>query len=394
MNASRITMKHWLLVLTLTLCAACGGGSANSAAPAPSGGGASGPTPGPSTGMRDLSSAQLAAQMGTGWNLGNTLEAIGGETAWGNPKTSQAMIDAVKAAGFKTIRIPVAWKQYADANDTISPAWLARVAEVVGYARKAGLHTMINVHWDGGWLQPTYARQKEGNARLARFWTQIAIHFKDQDDMLLFAGTNEVMVDGDYGPPTAEYVAVQNGFNQVFVDAVRATGGNNAVRHLVVQGFNTNIDHTVAHAVMPRDSARQRLMMEVHYYDPFRYTIDEKSPLWQWGAGATDPKAKDSWGDEAWADAQFQKMKQYFGDKGVPVILGEFGVIARTDIAGAEPYREAWNRHIARSAAQHGLVPVYWDNGGTGQHSMGLFDRSTGRQVHPALIKAILGDRP
>lgn len=341
--------------------------------------------------LGDLTSLQLARRMGTGWNLGNSLEATGGETAWGNAATTQALLDAVKAAGFQTVRIPVAWKQYANADDRISPRWMARVAEVVGYARQAGLFAMINLHWDGGWMQPTRVRQAEANARITRFWTQIGRHFEGHDETLLFAGTNEVMVEGDYGPPKPEYVEVQNGFNQTFVDAVRATGGRNARRHLVVQGFNTNIDHTVAHAVMPRDTARDRLMMEVHYYDPYEFTLDEKSAIWQWGAGAKDPKATAPWGGEAHADAQFAKMKRHFIDRGIPVILGEFGAIQRTERPASEPYRLAWNRHIARSARAHGLVPVYWDNGVNGQHGMGLFDRRTGAQTAPELIRAVLG---
>jgi endoglucanase len=241
-------------------------------------------------------------------------------------------------------------------------------------------------------MQPTFARQAEANARITKFWTQIANHFKAYDDTLLFAGTNEVMVEGDYGTPKPEYVTVQNGFNQTFVTAVRATGGNNAARHLVVQGFNTNIDHTVNFAVMPADTTSNRLMMEVHYYDPYDFTLNEKSSFWQWGAGATDAKAKVAGFDEAWADAQFQKMKVAYVDKGIPVILGEFGAIRRTEYPGAEAYRLAWNKAIARSAWAHGMVPVYWDAGAaTDNHSMGLFNRSSGAQVYPELIKALVG---
>ncbi|MFT7771586.1 glycoside hydrolase family 5 protein [Roseateles sp.] len=342
--------------------------------------------------MRDLTSLQLSKLMGIGWNLGNALEAIGGETAWGNPATTQALMTAVRAAGFESVRIPVSWKQYADANDNIGAAWLTRVAQVVGYAQTAGLYVLINIHWDGGWMQPTYAAQAMANARITRFWTQIANHFKAFDDTLLFAGTNEVMVEGDYGTPKAEYVAVQNGFNQQFVNAVRATGGNNAMRHLVVQGFNTNIDHTISFAVMPSDPAKDRLMMEVHYYDPYDFTLNEKSSIWQWGAAATDAKAKVTGFDESWADSQFQKMKAGFVDKGVPVILGEFGAIRRAEYLGAEAYRLAWDRYIARSARTHGMVPIYWDAGAaTGNHSMGLFDRSTGAQVYPEIISALVG---
>jgi xylan 1,4-beta-xylosidase len=352
------------------------------------------PSPAPAaslTPMRDLDSLQLSRLMGAGWNLGNALESIGSETAWGNPATTQTLIDAIKDAGFKTIRIPLAWKQYADAGDQISPRWMARVTEVVGYARKAGLYTIINVHWDGGWLQPTLAAQPAANARLARFWTQIATHFNNHDDKLLFAGTNEVMVEGDYGTPKPEYIAVQNGFNQIFVDTVRATGGNNAVRHLIVQGFNTNIDHSVNFAVMPKDTAKDRLMMEVHFYDPYDFTINEKSTIWQWGATATDPKATQAWADEAHVDAQFGKMKTRFVDRGIPVILGEFCAMRRSEFAGAEAYRLAWDRHVARSAWAHGMVPIYWDAGMPADpHSSGLFDRRTGAQVYPDIIRALV----
>lgn len=380
-------MKRRDALLALLPLAGCGGGGDASAATS------SEPTPAtPATiGMRNLTSLQLAKLMGAGWNLGNALEATGGETAWGNPATTQALLNAVKAAGFRTVRIPVSWKQYADASDTIGATWLARVAQVVGYAQTAGLYAIVNIHWDGGWMQPTYAAQAVANARITRFWTQIANHFKDHDDTLLFAGTNEVMVEGDYGTPKAEYVTVQNGFNQQFVTAVRATGGNNAVRHLVVQGFNTNIDHTVNFAVMPADNAQDRLMMEVHYYDPYDFTLNEKSTVWQWGAGATDVKARVAGFDEAWTDAQFQKMKTAYVDLGIPVILGEFGAIRRTEYAGAEAYRLAWDQHTARSAWRHGLVPVYWDAGAaTENHSMGLFDRHTGAQVYPEIIRALV----
>jgi endoglucanase len=385
-------MKRRQALVALLPLAGCGGGGSASAAPSPAP--AATPVSAPATattGMRDITSLQLSRLMGAGWNLGNSLEAIGGETAWGNPATTQTLLTAVKAAGFNTVRIPVSWKQYADASDVIGTNWLARVAEVVGYAQSAGLFALINIHWDGGWMQPTFARQAEANARITKFWTQIANHFKSYDDTLLFAGTNEVMVEGDYSPPKPEYVTVQNGFNQAFVTAVRATGGNNAVRHLVVQGFNTNIDHTVNFAVMPTDTATSRLMMEVHYYDPYNFTLNDKSTIWQWGAGATDPAATETWANEAYADAQFQKMKARFVDKGIPVILGEFGAIRRSDQPGAEAYRLAWDRVIARSAWAHGMVPVYWDAGAaTENHSMGLFDRRTGAQVYPEIVKVLV----
>ncbi|MDO8345576.1 MAG: glycoside hydrolase family 5 protein [Cellvibrio sp.] len=340
--------------------------------------------------MRNLTSVQLAALMGAGWNLGNSLEAIGSETAWGNPATTQTMINAVKAAGFKTIRIPVSWSQYADANYNINSTWMARVKQVVDYSKSAGLYVIINIHWDGGWMQPKYANQTAVNSRITKLWTQIANQFKGYDDYLLFAGTNEVMVDGDYGTPTTEYYTVQNSFNQTFVNAVRATGGNNAVRHLIVQGFNTNIDHAISFATIPSDSATKRLMMEVHFYDPYNFTLNENSSIWQWGKNATNSANVETWANEAHVDTQFQRMKTKFVDNGVAVILGEFGAISRTNIPTSESYRVYWNQYITRAAYTRGLVPIYWDNGYTANGGMGLFDRHSGNQVYPTLINTIV----
>jgi len=347
---------------------------------------------GTSSAMRNITSLELSKQMSPGWNLGNSLEATPDETAWGNAATTQALMDGVKAAGFKTVRIPAAWKAHADANDNIDPAWMARVKQVVDYARNAGLVVVVNVHWDGGWMQPTFAQQATANARLKKFWTQIGNAFNDYDDHLLFAGTNEVMVDGDYTKPTAEYCSVQKGFNQTFVDAVRATGGNNARRHLVVQAYNTGIDWAVdCNATLPTDTVASRLFIEVHYYDPFDFTINDKSEIWQWGSIATDPSATETWANEPWVDAQFQKMKAGFVDKGVPVLLGEYAAMLRSDHDPAGTYRTYWDKVITRSAIQHGLVPVYWDNGYPANHQMGLFDRASGAQSFPDVIGAIVG---
>jgi endoglucanase len=343
-------------------------------------------------GMRDLTSLQLSKLMSPGWNVGNSLESIGGETAYGNPLVTQALMNAVKAAGFKTVRIPVSWKQYADANDNISASWMARVTQVVNYAHNAGLYAVINIHWDGGWMQPTYAQQNAVNTRLTKFWTQIANNFKNFDDYLLFAGTNEVMVDGNYSTPTVEYYTVQNSFNQTFVNAVRATGGNNAKRHLVVQGFNTNINHTYNFFTVPNDSATSRLMVEVHYYDPYDFSLNTgNDTIWQWGNIATNAANTETWANESYADTQFQKMKSRFVDGlGMPVLLGEYSAISRLNVDSTQRYRTYWDQYITKAAYSRGVVPVYWDNGGTGNHSSGLFNRSTAAQAYPNLISTIV----
>jgi endoglucanase len=233
-----------------------------------------------STGMSSLNSYEFSKKFGRGWNLGNSLEAIGGETAWGNPKTTQRLIDSVKAAGFNSIRIPVAWSIFSDPdNYIIDTNWLARVEEVVNYALNDSMYAIINEHWDGGWLQPTYAEQEAVNERLAAMWQQIAVHFRDYDDHLLFAGTNEVLYDDNYGAPSVEYYTVQNGFNQIFVNTIRSTGGRNVYRYLAVQGYLTNIDYTVSYFTMPSDIVEKKLIVEVHYYDPYDFTLNSSSAL-------------------------------------------------------------------------------------------------------------------
>lgn len=220
-------------------------------------------------------------------------------------------------------------------------------------------------------------------------WEQIATHFEGYDDRLLFAGTNEVMVEGDYGTPTEEYYTVQNSFNQTFVDTVRATGGNNADRYIVVQGFNTNIDHTINFAEIPTDPATDRLLMEVHYYDPYNFTLNQSSNITQWGSIATDPNVTETWANESYVDYQFSRMQTNFVDQGIGVILGEYGVISRQNVSDHEIYRNYWNEYITQSAVDHEMVPVYWDNGYAGNGGFALFDRYSGAEIEPDLIDAI-----
>jgi endoglucanase len=347
-----------------------------------------------STDIRSLTSVELAREMIPGWNVGNSLEAIGGETAWGNPLISQRLIDSVKAAGFKAVRIPVAWSRFSDESTfTIESEWLDRVEDVVIYVLNRDMYAIINEHWDNGWIQPTYADSEYVSNRLAAMWKQIAIRFRDYGDKVLFAGTNEVMKEGDYGTPTKEYYTVQNSYNQIFVSTVRATGGRNYYRHLIVQGFNTNINYTVSYFTIPFDPTPNRLMVEVHYYDPYNFTINENSSVIRWGqnSGTTE-----TWANEPWANTQFNKMKTNFIDKGYAVILGEYGAMSRLNLGSAAlnaehaEYRRYYINYITYALVQYGLVPFYWDNGYTGDHGMGIFTRSTGAQFCPELIEAIM----
>jgi endoglucanase len=337
-------------------------------------------------------------QMAPGINLGNTLEAVhwaydgvtpyttSQEGIWGNGDTNQATFDGYAAAGFKSVRIPVAYTQYSDTTtDEIAPFWLDRVQQVVDYARNAGLYVMINIHWDGGWMNHTdYAHQAEVEAKLTKFWTQIANRFKDYDDHLLFAGMNEVGQDGASGAPTSEFCTVQHGYNQTFVNAVRATGGNNATRYLVVQAYWTNTDYALlCNATMPTDSISGHLAIETHEYSPYHFTLDGDSNIWQWGKDATDPTAVETWANEAYIDGVYDSMKTHFIDKGVPVVVGEYGAYLKPKYPGMAPYRKYWAEYVTRSIYTHNAVPMWWDTGE-------LFDRATGAEKVPDVIDAIV----
>ncbi|MFV0328683.1 MAG: cellulase family glycosylhydrolase [Dysgonomonas sp.] len=351
------------------------------------------------TGMANDATA-LAIKMGLGWNLGNTLEATdgttAGETSWGNPKASQTLIDAVKAAGFNTIRIPCAWNAYIEDESTykIKDSWLVRVAEVVDYCVNNDMYAIINIHWDGGWLEenPTYDKQAEVNKKQKALWEQIAVYFRDYDEHLLFAGTNEV--HADYNTPSAENIEVQQSYNQTFVNVVRSTGGKNTWRNLIVQSYNTNIDYAVDYMKMPSDPTANRIMAEVHFYDPYEFCLQEANTVFLWGKDFTGAGTA-SWGQEDWVDKQFGRMKANFADRGIPVVLGEYSPTLRmslnaTDYANHVKSRNYYLNYVTKAAVQNGMIPVYWDNGPTGDMASGLFNRLTGEQVHTDAIKSII----
>lgn len=358
------------------------------------------------TDMRNLTSIELSELMGLGWNVGNSLEAIlvnngnysGNETSWGNPPISQRLIDSVKAAGFNTVRIPASWSHMIVAEDSfyISYEWKQRVEEVVNYVIENDMYAILNVHWDGGWMnQPYYDNQDEINEKLAAFWKQIAKYFRDYNDYLLFAGTNEVHVSGDFGTPSAENADVQNSFNQTFINTVRATGGRNTFRHLVVQGYNTNIEHTINFLEIPEDPTADRMMVEVHFYDPYQFALQEDGNVYLWGEENAGSSAHAGWGDESWVDETFASVKTNFVDKGYPVIMGEYGAIFR-EISNATAQQEHINsrnyylNYVTQAALANGMVPVYWDNGDIDDLGFGLFNRSTGEFAHKDAIEAIV----
>lgn len=347
---------------------------------------------------------ELAYQMQLGWNLGNTLEVPGNETGWGNPKTTKEIIDIVKNAGFDAVRIPCAWDSYIEDRGTakIKDSWMNRVKEVVGYCLDNDMNAIINIHWDGGWLEnnPVYSKQDEINAKQKALWEQIAMAFRDYDERLLFAGTNEVHYD--YGTPTNEHLTVQMSFNQTFVDAVRSTGGKNAYRNLIVQSYNTNIDLAYDKLKMPKDQVTGRLMAEVHYYDPWDFAgADSKdNAKFYWGKEAGTTSGISSYGQEDHVRNQFKKMKTKFVDKGIPVIMGEYGAVNRTGYLNTEEEktkhqesRKYFLKYTTKIMRENGIVPFYWDNGYTGTDGFGLFNRSAKTIVDQNAIDGMIEGR-
>jgi len=332
----------------------------------------------------------VAGQIKAGWNIGNTLEAQCGETAWGNPMVNQQLINAVKAAGFNAVRIPAAWDCHANQSTmTIDSAWMARVKQVVDLAYNQGMYVILNIHWDGGWLEehPLYSYQTAVNQKQRAYWTQIATTFRDYNERMLFAGTNEV--HADYGTPTAEHIAVQQSYNQTFVDAVRATGGNNASRTLVVQTYNTNMWHGLNYFSMPSDSIANRLVVEVHHYDPYDFTLNSSGPCLAWGAPYPQ-YSQCSWAQEDYHTNLFAQVRTKWVAQGIPVIIGEYAVGVRPNLNLAS--REYYLEFVNRTATTNGIKTFYWDIGVPPTQSGGdaLFDRNTGAIVDQGALSAIL----
>lgn len=364
------------------------------------------------TSFEDLNQSQIVEAMGPGWNLGNQLESVTDnvpeETNWGNPVITEKLIQSVKAAGFKSIRIPVSYfaKIDDDKDYTIDSKWLDRVQEVVDYCIKNDLYAVINIHGDGyntidgSWLLCNGKDQTEIKKKYKKVWKQIAERFKNYDEHLLFESMNEEF-DGSYSEPNKEYYQNINDYNQIFVDTVRKTGDNNTKRWLIIPSWNTNIDYTAGDYgfKLPTDQYRnksidkeeQRIMISVHYYSPWDFCGGENCVITQWGNEADDPSKTSTTCDETYMKNQLNLMKTTFADKGYPVFIGEYGSIDKTSYDSEnEYYRAYFARKLCQLSRKNGCIPMYWDNGYNGVHGFGLFDRTTCEITQPVIIDAIM----
>lgn len=333
----------------------------------------------PDASRMSSSAIELAAKMKLGWNIGNTMEAPGGETGWGNPAITEDYVKFVKQQGFDAIRIPCAWDwHHIDDPKTarINAAWMNRVKEVIGYCVKNDIYVLLNIHWDGGWLENNINVQKKDsvNARQKAYWEQIATAMRDFDEHLLFASANEPAAHN------AQEMEVLALYHQTFINAVRSTGGRNSYRVLVLQGPGTNIGLTSdLMTTLPNDPTPNRLMVEVHNYTPAQFCFLNEDVSWgkmfyYWGKGnhsSIEPDRNATWGEEDVHLADFKKIKEHFVDKGIPVIMGEYGAYRRNNNTNVpldlETHNNAvdyWITFVTKEAINHGLIPFWWDTGG------------------------------
>lgn len=358
--------------------------------------------------------AEVLKAMGMGWNLGNQFDAyvneVSSETGWGQPAATQATFDKVAAAGIKTVRIPITWMGHiGDAPDyKIEDAWLDRIAEVVGYAENAGLNVIINIHHDGSdskyWLNikgcaTNAALQKKTVAQVSAMWKQIAEKFKDKGQFLIFELFNEIQ-DGGWGwgdnrKDGGKQYAAYHEWLQASVDSIRATGGNNADRWLGIPSYCTNIDLS-EHLVLPDDPAH-KLMVAVHYYDPYEYTLEYKYQ--EWGHTAQSGKTT-NYGQENDCKTQMKKMFDRYTSKGIPAYVGEMGNVNRLN-ATNEKFRAYYFEYVAKCMHDNYMPAILWDNGvkDAGNECHGYFDHGTGEwmndyseQMIQVLVKAMTNE--
>lgn len=351
--------------------------------------------------LPDNNAISLSRKLGYGWNLGNQMDAmvggVSGETYWGNEKCTQATFDNLKSKGFSTVRIPVTWMGHiGDAPEyAVETAWLDRVAEIAGYAKKAGLNAIVNVHHDdspeSGWLCVHKAAsdadyKKDMMARYKALWEQVARKFAEEGEWLIFEGYNELQ-DGGWGfggnlTDGGKQYAVINEIAQTFVTTVRAAGGKNADRYLSILGYSANPSLTASNLVLPTDSAADRLIVSVHFYDPSGYALGQNSAYTEWGHTGADGKKDPNHSEKNVIDT-FRMLKDKYLDKNIPVYIGECGAVNRDD-ERAKSFQRYWFEFVFKAAREYGLCPIVWDNGArsTGNESFGYIDHADGSFIN------------
>lgn len=328
----------------------------------------------------------IVAEMGAGWNLGNTLDATGNtaspladETFWGNPVTTKANIDAVKKAGFNSLRLPVSWDDHVSGEGkVIDRIWLDRVEQVANYALANDMLVIVNIHHNNGWEMPTRANEAAAKEVLVKLWTQIAARFKPYEYRLIFEVMNEprVTLDGaDDWVGKPEHYDVLNRLNATALATIRASGGNNARRLVMLPTYAAAPGEQQLNGLVLPDE--KMIALSVHAYSPYDFALNQK------GSAVFNGQAE--------LDALFQRLGARYVQKGTPVIMGEW---ASTDKNNpAERVKHAL--YFARAARLAGIPTLWWDNGNlnwsaTSNDIMGIFDRRANRFTRQDIVDAIM----
>ena len=325
--------------------------------------------------LKNSDTEAILEDMGLGWNLGNSLDATGGsgldtETSWSNPKTTQALIDKVKSLGFNTVRVPVSWgKHVSGSNYTIDSAWLARVKEVVDYCYKNDMYVILNIHHDtkssasasGAGYYPRSSAYSSSEKFVTSVWSQAAEYFKDYDYHLIFETLNEPRLIGTgyewwfnkWSIPSEVKDAIDciNKLNQKAVDTIRATGSNNRSRLIMCPGYDASIDGaTVSGFKLPTDISgnKNRIAVSVHAYSPYNFAMNV-------GSGSTSAYTSSI---KSELRDLFNTLKSNFRDRGIPVVIGEFGSTDKNNTAE----RVKWATDYTALAKKNNIPCVLWDN--------------------------------
>lgn len=343
--------------------------------------------------MRDISAKELVAEMKIGWNLGNAMDATGGnsldsETSWGNPATTQQMIDAVAARGFNTIRIPTTWYNHIiDSKYTIDKRWLKRVKEIIDYAMANHMYVILNMHHEDNWLIPDNNHLTKVEEQFSTMWKQIAEYYSDYGDHLLFEGMNEPRVVGganEWSGGTDEGRACINKLNQLFIDTVRATGGKNKKRGLLITTYAAQVnDNDFSGYKFPTNDG---IILSLHAYTPYRFTYDSKGE--SWNTYTFDASV------EAEIQQMFNTISTYTAKTGIPVILTECGAASKSFKNGTRNTAEVakWMTSYLSIAKKHNIPCVLWDNGyyNSGNELFGLFNRQNCTWYEPSVMDAAM----
>ncbi len=338
--------------------------------------------------MRDISAKELVAEMTAGWNLGNTLEAtsaegLASETSWGNPKVTKELIDAVCEKGFDSIRIPITWGNHVSEGPdyTIDPAWMDRVEEVVNYALDDGMYVLIDSHHEEFWRIPDPEHIEAVDAENIAIWKQVAERFKDYGDHLVFEGLNEPRTKGsekEWSGGTPEERECVSRLNKSFVDTVRATGGNNEKRLLLVTTYaDSSLAQAVASLEIPEDD---HIGVAIHAYEPYAFTYanGESWELFKWDGSQNGGIIK-----------LMVSLDNFFIKKDIPVLLTEYGAMNKDE--NTEEVNK-WAQVYVSKATQYGIPCFWWDNGNYNQQGekFAIFDRKNLKWYREEVVDTVI----